>query len=250
MKNLTAILVGVTLMLGGLCATASAKVEVSGDVYAGVASKYLWRGFDLSGSQPVAQGGVDVSAGDFTFSYWTNLQLGTDLGEGFQSGETTETDIVIDYSKDLGELVSVSVGNIFYQLDGIDDTNELYASVGLNTILSPSLTVYWDWDAADEAGLFYVLSIGHDITIIEPLTLSLGALVSYNQSSDYSVGDYDGFHNYELSAGLEYAVTEQIAISAGVIFSEGLSDEAKDSIDSMNAGNSEVVSSLSVAFNF
>jgi len=250
MKNLTAVLVGVTLMLGGLCATASAKVEVSGDVYAGVASKYMWRGFDLSGSQPVAQGGMDVSAGDFTFSYWTNLQLGTDTGESFQSGETTETDIVIDYSKDLGEMVAISVGNVFYQLEGIDDTNELYLSVGLNTLLIPTLTAYYDWDAADEAGLFYTLSIGHDITIIEPLTLSLGALVSYNQSSDYSVGDYDDFHNYELSAGLEYAVTEQIALSAGFIFSEGISDDAKDSIDSLNSGNSEMVSSLSVAFNF
>ena len=35
---------------------------------------------------------------------------------------------------------------------------------------------------------------------MEKLSLSLGALVSYNDESDYAVGDYSGWHNYELSA--------------------------------------------------
>ncbi len=145
---------------------------------------------------------------------WTNLQLSTDEGEGFTLGEATETDIVIDYSRDLNDMVSISVGNIFYQLEGMDDTNELYLTVALNTILSPALTVYYDWDKADEDGLFYTLSVGHDIALTEALSLSLGGLVSYNQSCDYSVGDYDDFHNYELSAAVDYAVTEYISVGA------------------------------------
>ncbi len=231
MQKFNVALVGLIMLLVGLCSTASA-LEVAGDAYVGVYDKYLWRGFDLSGSMPVAQGGVDVSAGNFTFGYWTNLQLSTDDGEGYKSGEATETDIVIDYSRDLNDLVSISVGNIFYQLDSLDDTNELYLTIALNTILSPSLTVYYDWDEAQEDGLFYALSVGHDIALTEALGLSLGALVSYNQSSDYAVGDYDEFHNYELSAGLDYSVTENISVGASFLFSEGISDEAQDAIDS------------------
>jgi len=244
MKKFNAILVGLILLTVGLCSTVSAAVEVSGDVYVGVSDKYLWRGFDLSGSEAVAQGGMDISAGNFTFSYWNNMQLGTDEGEGLQSGESTETDIVIDYSTDLSEMVSISVGNIFYNLDGLDDTNELYLSLALNTILSPAFTVYYDWDAADEDGLFYTLAVGHDIALTEALSLSLGALASYNQSSDYAVGDYDEFHDYELSAGLDFALTEQVSIGASFIFSEGLSDEARDAIDS------EMATAMSVAFSF
>lgn len=243
MHKFNAIVVGCFMVVVGLCSTASA-LEISGDAYAGIYDKYLWRGFDLSGSMPVAQGGVDISAGAFTYSWWGNLHLNTDDGEGFQSGELNETDIVIDYSRDLSDLVSLSVGNIFYALDGLEDTNELYLALSLNTLLSPSLSVYYDWDEAEEDGLFYTLSVGHDIALAEPLTLSLGALVSYNQSSDYAVGDYDEFHNYELSAAVDYAVTEQISVAASILYSSGISDEAKDAIDS------ETATGVTVALNF
>ena len=125
-----------------------AAVEVEGDVYAGFYDKYLWRGFDLSGSEPVAQSGVDLNSGAFTLSYWTNIQLSSESGEGYKSGEATENDLIINYSRDITDLVSISVGNIYYMLDGFDDTNELYLTVGLSTILEPSLTVYYDWDEA------------------------------------------------------------------------------------------------------
>ncbi len=68
MQKFNVALVGLIMLLVGLCSTASA-LEVAGDAYVGVYDKYLWRGFDLSGSMPVAQGGVDVSAGSFTFGY-------------------------------------------------------------------------------------------------------------------------------------------------------------------------------------
>ena len=241
MNTWKTIVISALLFTAGLCTNAAA-IEVSGDAYAGFYDKYLWRGFDLSGSMPVAQGGVDLSAGSMTFSYWTNLQLNTD--EGLDGGDATETDIVIDYSTDLNDMVSLSVGNIFYQLEGMEDTNEIYLSLGFNTILSPSLSVYYDWDKADEDGLFYTFSIGHDVALAEPLTLSLGALVSYNQSSDYSVGDYDDFHNYELSAALDYAINDNYSICASFMYSDGISDDAKDSIDN------ETVSGISLTFAF
>jgi len=61
---------------------------------------------------------------------------------------------------------------------------------------------------------------------MEKLGLSLGALVSYNDESPF-VGVYSEFHNYELSAGLSYAVTDQISVDAYGIYSDAISDEAE-----------------------
>ena len=244
MKKMVFALIVVSLAALVVSSPVMAAIEVEGDVYAGVYDKYLWRGFNLSGSEPVAQGGVDLTSGNFSLSYWTNVQLSSDSGEGYKSGEATENDLTLDYSRDITDLVSISVGNIYYMLDGIDDTNELYLSVGLSTILEPTLSVYYDWDEAQENGLYYTASVGHTFDLMEKLSLSLGALVSYNDESDYAVGDYSDWHDYELSASAEYAITDQLSVSPSFLYSSGISDDAKMAIDS------EMVSGLTVTFTF
>jgi len=246
MKKMVSVLIVLVLATFVVSAPVMAAIEVEGDVYAGVYNKYLWRGFDLSGNKPVAQGGVDLTSGNFSLSYWTNMQLKTytfDNGK-LKSGDATENDIVIDYSRDINDLVSISVGNIYYMLDGLDDTNELYLTVGLSTILEPSVTVYYDWDEADENGLYYTASIGHSFDLMEKLSMSLGALVGYNDKSDYAVGNYSDWHNYELSVGADYALTDQLSISPSFLFSEGISDESKAAIDS------EMLGGISVTLTF
>ncbi len=244
MKKFIVIAFALTLALTAVSSPALAAIEVEGDAYIGVYDKYLWRGFDLSGSKSVAQGGVDLTAGNFTLSYWTNVQLSSDKGEGFKSGEATENDFILDYSRDINDLVSISVGDIYYMLDGLDDTHELYLTVSLSTIFEPSVTAYYDWDEADETGLYYTISIGHSFDLMEKLGLSLAALAGYNQESDYAVGDYSGWHNYELSASVEYAITDQFSISPSFLFSSGISDDAKDAIDS------EMLSGVAINFTF
>ena len=238
------VIVGIVMILTTLVVSspALAAIEVEGDAYVGIYDKYMWRGFDLSGSMPVAQGGVDLTSGNFTLSYWTNVQLSSD--EGLKSGEATENDFILDYSRDLNDMVSISVGDIYYMLDGMDDTHELYFTVGLSTILEPSVSVYYDWDEADETGLYYTASIGHSFDLMEKLSLSMGALVGYNDESDYAVGNYSDWHNYELSASADYAITDQISISPSFLFSEGISDEAKEAIDS------EMMAGVAVTFTF
>ncbi|MDT8445036.1 MAG: TorF family putative porin, partial [Desulfuromonadales bacterium] len=160
-----------------VCVTsvATAEVEVEGGAYVGVFDKYLWRGFDLSGSEPVVQGGVDLTAGAFTLSYWSNLQLSSNDDEGYVAGEMNETDLILDYSFDVNDLVSMSIGDMLYAVDGLEDTHEAYVGVYLALPLEPSLTVYWDWDEAEEAGLYYVLSVAHAFELSETLSLNLSA---------------------------------------------------------------------------
>lgn len=217
-----------------------------GDAYAGVYSQYLWRGIDFSGNMPVLQGGMDLSAAGFTLSYWSNFQMIGDAGgaPALDAGEMTETDLVLDYTKELTDLVSVSVGNIYYTFNVPGATNELYLGVALNTLLSPELKMYWDWDkasSADRAGLFYTLGVSHTFALTDMAGLNLGALVSYN---DENVGSYTDFHNYELTASVDYSPMENLTITPALLYSDGISSDARDAIDS------KLVSSLSVSYAF
>lgn len=239
MKKLTVLLVAVLMLGASFAASAQAAIQVEGDAYAGIWDKYMWRGFNLSDSRPTVQAGVDLSAGGFTLSTWHNWQLTS--SDNLRSGEMNETDIILTYAFDLGDMVSMSVGDIFYSLDfdGAEDTNELFVTTTLNTLLSPNLKISWDWDAAEEEGMFYSLDISHSFDLaqwMKKTSLNLGALVSYNQHSDYSVGDFGGWHNYELSASLDYALTDQLTLSPIFILSSGISSAAKAAIDTETAG--------------
>ena len=239
MKKWAFMLIAVLLLGTTFTVSSQAAIEVEGDVYAGIWDKYMWRGFNLSDSRPTIQAGVDLSVGGWTLSTWHNWQLKS--SDDLRSGEMNETDIILTYAFDVGEMVSISVGDIFYSLDfdGAEDTNELFVTATLNTLLSPNLKISWDWDAAEEDGMFYSLDISHSFDLaqwMEKTSLNLGALVSYNQHSDYSVGDFGGWHNYELSASLDYVLTDQLTISPIVIFSSGISSAAKEAIDTETAG--------------
>ena len=247
MKKTCLVLIALTAAMSALCSPVAAAIEVEGDAYVGVFDKYLWRGFDLSAGEPVAQGGINLSAGGFTLSYWTSVQLSSNDDEGFTAGEMTETDITLDYSIDIGEMVSVSVGNIFYIVEeDYPNTHELYLAVGLNTILEPSVAIYYDWDEAEEAGLFYTLSAGHTFEINEKISVGLGGLISYNDENDFNIGDYSDWHNLELSVGADFALTDQITLSPSFLYSEPLSDDAED----IAGIDDETVVGLTVTFAF
>ena len=173
--------------------TPAMAFEASADAYVGVYSKYLWRGFDLSEDDNlVVQPGTDVSVGNFTLSFWGNLSENT--------GDMNEVDLTIDYSTDLSELISVSVGNILYDVDGLSDTNEIYLGVTLNTILEPSLKVYYDYDEFHT--VYTTLGVGHSFDLTDAVSLSLGATGSYLSDDTDGFGTNDSwFHNFELSAG-------------------------------------------------
>ena len=249
MKKLNVILAALVLAATFVASPALAAIEVEGSAYVGYFDKYLWRGFDLSGGLPVVQGGVNLSSNGFTLGYWTNIQTKSDDvdmdGENdFTGGDATETDITLDYTFSPVDKLSVSVGTIWYALDGLEDTKEAYLGLALDVPLAPAVKVYYDYDMAEENGLFYTAAVSHSFTASDKLSFGAGALVSYNDESDYAVGNYSDWHNYELSASATYAITEQISITPSLLYSSPISDEAKDAIDS------ELLGGITVSMSF
>lgn len=216
-KIMSMSLLGLVLLGLVMVSTAAAEIEVSGDAYVNVSSMYLWRGFDLSDGDAVSQAGTDISFKGFTLSFWSNYNI--------DDTKLDETDITLDYSFDLSDLFSVSLGHILYAVDGAETTGELYTGVTLNTLLEPTVTVYYDYD--EFAGdIFVTASVGHTFAVVDKLDLSVGALASY-----YDNDDYNELHNAEFSAGIDYALTDQLSLGAAGIFSTPLSSEADDAID-------------------
>jgi uncharacterized protein (TIGR02001 family) len=245
MKKWSVLLVSVFMLAVGFASQAHAKIEVEGDVYAGIWDKYMWRGFNLSDSRPTIQAGIDLTLGSgWTLSTWHNWQLTS--GPNWNAGELNETDVILTYAFDLGDMISMSVGDIWYMIEG-EDTNELFVTFTLNTLLSPNLKISYDWDRAEEDGLFYSFDISHTFDLgqwVPNTALNLGALVSYNQHADGTVADYAGWHNYELSASIDYALNDQMTISPIFIFSSPISSAAKDLIDT------ETAAALNLTFAF
>ena len=250
MRKLGLLAVIVSLCLGYSVSTARAEIKISGDVYAGMYNKYIFRGVDLSDNKWVSQFGADLSYKGLTLSYWSNLLTadGTILGSNFESGDLSETDITLNYTYTPIELLTFNVGNIYYNLDGAPDTNELYLKTTLNTLLSPTLAVYCDWQQAKDTGLFYTLSVGHSLELMKDLGLNLGALASYNMKSDYSVGSYNNLHNYELTASADYSVTDNIKISPYYLYSNAFNSTARTK--AVLEVTDQSVVGLKAAFNF
>jgi hypothetical protein len=211
----------VALMAAVFAASPAVAFEGSADAYIGVYNDYVWRGWNFTdmgldageNGDFVVQGGTDVSFDNFTVSFWFNANEDLDVNE---------VDIVLDYSTDITDLVSMSVGNILYEVEGFV-TNELYAGVGLGTILEPSLTLYYDYD--EFSGAYVVdTAVGHSYDISDVISASVGALARYADDGE----DYSCMHNGELSAGVDFALTESITLSGSALYSTPLSDEADD----------------------
>ncbi len=228
MKLLTLLFVAA---LFSLSPSPSQALDFEGSASLDVFDKYLWRGINLNDSAAVTQGAAEISTRGFTLGVWTNAQL--ESNDAYDSGEINEVDLSIDYSFDVNDLVSVSVGNVTYiLLDGIDDTNEAYLGVTMNTLLTPTVTAYWDWDQAEKTGAFYTAAISHTFEPNDFAAINLGALISYNNESDYSIADYSDWHNYELNASSDLKVTEALTVTPSILYSSPISDDAKDTIDS------------------
>lgn len=224
MKKLTIFVITMVLTIGFTFGplTASAA-ETSGSASVDFMSGYYWRGFQLHEGEAV-QPSVGVTYNGFGVNLWSDTNT--------ETGEAVETDLTLNYafSKDK---FSFDIGYIYFALDGADDTQEIYISVGYDVILSPTLTVYYDIDKGE--GAFITAAIGHELPITEAIALSLGAGVSYNADSEYSIGDYSEFHNADVSASVSIPINENISITPMIAYTVDLSDEAEAAIEALSA---------------
>jgi hypothetical protein len=209
--------------------TASAEV--------GVFTKYIWRGYELSDDSVVIQPSATVSYKGFSFNVWGNLD--TELDDMDPTTEDTakwnETDLTVSYERSFGP-VNLGAGYIYYALDGMDDSQEVFFSVGLDVLLSPTLTVYRE--IYHLPGWYLSFGISHTVELPKGLTLdlsgSVGAYISDDEDTFVAVDKdfmptakkYRAFHNGLVSAALNIPIGQYLTITPMVAYSFPLSDRA------------------------
>ncbi|MEW6108997.1 MAG: hypothetical protein AB1632_07525 [Nitrospirota bacterium] len=238
MKNIKIIIITLIMVLGLSAGSLYAEEpKVSGSASVDIMSNYIWRGQKLSNSW-VVQPFVGITYGGFGANIWGNYD--SDRFETTSSdsghGEFSEVDFTLNYSHSFDK-ITLTGGYIYYAFDGANDTQELYLSAAYDTLLSPALTVYYDYDEGN--GAFIVASAGHSFSLPKDLTLKLGAYASYNIRNKVMGLNDDGerfsnFYNAEISSGLTIPVTKAISVTPKIAYSFPLSNDAKEAISSVS----------------
>jgi uncharacterized protein (TIGR02001 family) len=164
----------------------------------GVFSQYVWRGYALSRDSAVFQPSFTVEYWGFSLNLWGNLDMGVPGSEDYPPWN--ETDLTVAYDRSFGP-VDVGVGYIYYGLHGAEerDSQEVYVSVGVDTLLSPSFSAYRE--IAYYPGWYLNLGVSHSLDLIpDRLSAALGASFGYM--------DPDGGGGYfnDAAVSLEFTV--------------------------------------------
>ena len=232
------------LMFSSVNLWAAEEVKPSASADVGVFSQYIWRGYELSKDSIVIQPSITVGYKDFGFNLWGNLD--TDVySDSRDEAQFNETDMTLSYDKSFG-MVSLGVGYIYYGLDAVDDSQEIYLSVGLDTLLSPSLTVYRE---IDHLPAWYIsLGISHSFELPKEMTLDLAGSIGYYASDDddfveiddnlnATTDKYNAFHNGQVSVGLTIPVGKYFSVVPMIAYSFPLTSEAENLIKSTSFSN-------------
>lgn len=237
------------LQFNGLAMAADDKPTASLAVSA--LSKYVWRGFELSKDSIVLQPSMTVAYKGFSANVWGNVDTdyyvpGPDSGTHYWN----ETDFTLAYDWTMGP-VGLTAGYIYYGIDSIPDTQEVFARAAWNILLTPTLSVYRDYD--NLAGWYVTLGVSHSVPITEKMGLNLSAQVGYLDAADassysevnssdwtYTGKSYSGFHDGVLSISVPVPVNEYISITPVLSYSFPLTGDAADLIEirSLDGGGS------------
>jgi uncharacterized protein (TIGR02001 family) len=227
-----AILTGQTIVHAEEAEKPTASVDV------GVFSQYIWRGFELSKDSVVIQPSVTLGYKGVSLNVWGNLD--TD-NEAYDGSKYNETDVTLSYSKSVG-ITTLTGGYIYYALDGINDSQEIFASVGLNTFLSPTITVYRE--IAHSPAWYVNVGVSHSMNLTEKISLNLAASAGYYYSDDSDFAEVDNpgskyreLHNGLVSAGLTIPVGDYFSVKPMIAYSFPLSSNAEDYIKATSLSN-------------
>ena len=236
---------------------AAQEEKPTGDFTTAVMSQYIWRGYELSRNSVVVQPSLTVGYKGFSANLWGNLDTTpyfAGAGDTSYTSTMNETDFTLSYSKTIG-LFNLGGGYIYYALAPLNkdfpkraDSQELFVTVGLNTLLAPTLTVYKEIDHYRQ--WYFLLGISHTFEFNKVLSLKLAATASYLSSTYadatlFSAGagyggypkfdvnssptneKFNNFHDGNVTVSLPIKVTSYITLTPTLSYVFPLSDDAK-----------------------
>jgi hypothetical protein len=221
-----------------------AEDKVTGEIDLSVLNAYIWRGYEQTRNSVVVQPSATVSYKGFSVNVWGNLDTKPYSAANANYGaKYTETDYTVSYSKKFG-ILQVTPGYIYYALGAPFaggtaplDSQELFVTLGLDTILSPTLTVYKEIDHYHQ--WYFLLGASHTIEFNKMISLKLAASASYLISTDettYAKFDsnalpttdkYSNFHDGTVSVSLPLAVYKTLSVTPTISYVFPLCNDAR-----------------------
>lgn len=240
-----ALAAAMTLAVPARAEEAAGEIATEGSFSAAVASRYVWRGQILS-EGIVVQPTVGVALGGFSANLWSNIDIDNDE-EDDDGIVMNETDLTLSYSMPVGP-VSVTGGFIHYDFDG-GDTQEIFLTCAVETLLNPSLSLYYDID--DGEGGFAVLAVSQGFPV-GPVVLEAGASVGFNLGNeamglDEDGDDFTGLYYGELSLATSVPVSKHWSVDARIAYSSALGDDGEHAIESISVDGEKDIFYGSVA---
>jgi len=199
---------------------ASAEVETSYSL--DLASAYVWRGITFLDG-PSFQPSINIAhSSGFNVNVWGTMDLNDDNG---LQGEFQEVDFTLSYGFDNG----LEIGLIDYAFPGGGvDTKELYLGYGWDLPVSPSITVYYDFDEVEDFYATFSLDYSAPIGGGDSTTFDVGIVVGY-AGDDFAVaygGTDGGFFDGTLSLGVSHSLDGGWDFGAFVAYVDSLDDDA------------------------
>lgn len=211
------------------------EIKTSGYASVDLMSNYVWRGQKLSNSF-VIQPSVGINYGGFGANIWANYDSDAKIDEGDEHGEFTETDITLNYSKTI-EKWTVGAGYIYYALNNANDTQEVYLYARYDALLTPTLTIYYDYD--EGKGAYIVALVSHSVGITKDIALNFSASASYNLKNkvmgfDADDDEFSNFYNAEILCSINIPIWKSLSVSPKVAYSFPLSKDAEKAIEGIS----------------
>jgi hypothetical protein len=214
--------------------------DLTADFNLSLYSQYIWRGYELSRDSVVFFPTLTVGYKGFAVNLWADLDTNFGTGNQERTFKLQETDVTVSYSNSykgcLPWNLNYTVGWILYDYQPtngepdqtIKDTKnqEVFLTLGLDTILKPTFSVY---NQIESGQAWYLnLGISHSFAVYKDWSLDLGGWVSY--LINHSTGDISAFHDGNISAGLKIPLNNYLSIKPNIQYSFPLSGDAAKEI--------------------
>lgn len=225
------------------CASLRDGTPATTSASAGVATQFWFRGA-IQSDGPVLQANLATDVplkNDVTVQIgtWGNMELSNDTGDAAlpngNGGQLDEIDLYANASRTFGAIdTSVGLASYNFPNEVGASTHELFVSGATSTgPVGHALTLYYDFDAVEDAYLNYQAS--HSVALDDELDLGLSVLLGYmgsDQAAAYFGLEDSGLSDLSFNATLSWAYDEitslYIAGTALTVPDSDLADSLED----------------------
>jgi uncharacterized protein (TIGR02001 family) len=262
----------IALAAAALSAGSAQAQDYSLTTSVGWESMYIFRGVELAQENFVAS--AELAVGDFYAGIWTSqpsagatsptivdpVVVDGELEDaGIEGGLIgSEVDFYLGYGIAVSDVVSIDVGATLYYYpettSGDETTFETYVGAAFDTMLSPALYIYYDWDLEN---LTIEGSIGYSIEVADNTSVDLGAFIGFvdldsplettldmgtpDDVSDDELLSEDTYTYIGFLADLVYTINETASTSLGIRYSYNSEDDFEGNSDEFWFGGSIVL---------